>query len=443
QLASARLLIAELISTPEDSVEVAKVEKQRKGVAIAANKYQRREAWSRTKENLLNIHSNWLEPLLRIWNGEPGSLRISKYLGEVKLLVTTKDDRSSDILSSMRFVVLLDTTLNKEITARIIDRHPDEIIEIEQKHNPLKNLRVVNLEMQGMKSSDWSNKCLQRAETCAEHLRSIHPDIAILGLKKYAESLELEGWWWVQNRGSNKFLGKEAIAAFGTPQTNLGAASDKYRTLFGNLEGFDDYYRSLINAEYIQLIGRPRAHLFPDKKFTIYLAASERDFSFLEELGCTIDNKNIVELCPGAATKKQGDRWRLLEFCRQFIRTGEKLTQEAIAQGLEVSQSWISKLFKGKNLNWKQFEQLFHSLHSKQIGNGIFSADQIRDPGLREWLELDPLEVAEEALHLIQELGLEDFEYILSLSAPDTRLGILGILAGILCLGDKNRLLEM
>ena len=77
------------------------------------------------------------------------------------------------------------------------------------------------------------------------------------------------------------------------------------------------------------------------------------------------------------------------------------------------------------------------------IGNGIFTCDQIHDPSLREWLELDPLEVAEESLYLIQTLGLEDFEYILSLTAPDTRLGILGILAGILCLGDKNRLLEM
>ena len=57
-------------------------------------------------------------------------------------------------------------------------------------------------------------------------------------------------------------------------------------------------------------------------------------------------------------------------------------------------------------------------------------------------MELDPLEVAEESLHLIQTLGLKDFEYILSLTAPDTRLGILGILAGILCQQDKNRLLE-
>ena len=50
--------------------------------------------------------------------------------------------------------------------------------------------------------------------------------------------------------------------------------------------------------------------------------------------------------------------------------------------------------------------------------------------------------MAEGALHLIQSLGLEECEYILSLTAPNTRMGILGILAGILCLGDKNRLLE-
>ena len=165
------------------------------------------------------------------------------------------------------------------------------------------------------------------------------------------------------------------IAAFGTPQTNLGAASDKYRTLFGNLEGFDCYYRSLINAEYIQLIGRPRAHLYPDKKFTIYLAASERDFSFLEKLGCYLEKKSI------------------LKFCRQFIRKVEKLTQEAIskrsasrrAQGLEVSQSYISKLFLDKSINWKQFEQLFHPLYGQDIETGIFSPDQIHHPSLREW----------------------------------------------------------
>ena len=39
--------------------------------------------------------------------------------------------------------------------------------------------------------------------------------------------------------------------------------------------------------------------------------------------------------------------------------------------------------------------------------------------------------------------GLEDFEYIFSLSAPDTRMGILGILDGILGVGDKIRLLAL
>ncbi|MDJ0719939.1 MAG: hypothetical protein QNJ54_37925 [Prochloraceae cyanobacterium] len=120
-----------------------------------------------------------------------------------------------------------------------------------------------------MRSSVWSKACLERLEKFADYLRSQYPeDLAIFGFKRYAEALKLDGWFFGNSRGSNDFDGCLTLVSFGTPQINLGAASDRYLTLFGSLDGFEDYYRSLTQNEFIQLLGRMRTHRYPDEDFS-------------------------------------------------------------------------------------------------------------------------------------------------------------------------------
>ncbi|MDJ0728340.1 MAG: hypothetical protein QNJ38_24875, partial [Prochloraceae cyanobacterium] len=297
------------------------------------------------------------------------------------------------------------------------------------------NIKIKNIEVEGMGSSQWSRSCLDRALTLAEYLKSVHPDIAILGLKKYVDDLKLDGYWWLSNRGTNQFKGLQAIATFGTPQSNVGAAKAEYRTLFGDMDKFDDYYRSLVKVEFIQLVGRFRAHLYPNKEFLLYAIGTGLDLGYLSELGCQVEKQNVVELCPEAATRRQADKWKLFNFCYQLQRAGERITQEAISRGLNVSQGWISKLFKGQSLTWTEFRKIFQFLYKSIKGVGINTPVDINNEFLREFLELDPIEMIEQTVKEIREYGVESFCKLLNLAAPDVRMGILGILAASIGLG--------
>ena len=66
------------------------------------------------------------------------------------------------------------------------------------------------------------------------------------------------------------------------------------------------------------------------------------------------------------------------------IWTGLVLCQ-GINEGLGCTQSQISKQFRGKTLGWTTFRQIFHFLYRDNIGDGIFSPDDIQHTDLREW----------------------------------------------------------
>ncbi len=161
---------------------------------------------------------------------------------------------------------------------------------------------------------------------------------------------------------------------------------------------------------------------------------------YLTELGCQVEKQNVVELCPEAATRRQGDKWKLFNFCYQLQRAGERITQEAISRGLNVSQGWISKLFKGQSLTWTEFRKLFQSLYKSKYlkGTGINTPVNINNEFLREFLDLDPMEMIEQTVKEIREYGVEAFCELLNLAAPDVRMGILGILAASIGLNPHS-----
>ena len=419
----------DLIAKPEVNFNLKDIDPEWRGHAKFANSVSRAEAFKETLNNIKNIHANFLIPLLQIWIGNRGAIAFSRIGGVRQLIITVPDERITNILNSMGFLVLLDTTLNKKAISKVIDRSPNEIIEVQQKSLPLNNIKIKNIEVEGMGSSQWSRSCLDRALTLAEYLKSNHRDIAILGLKKYVDDLKFDGYWWLSNRGTNQFKGVNAIATFGTPQSNVGAAKAEYRTLFGDMDKFDDYYRSLVKVEFIQLVGRFRAHLYPNKEFLLYAVGTGLDLGYLTELGCQVERQNVVELCPEAATRRQADKWKLFNFCHQLQRAGERITQVAIAKGLNISQGWISQLFKGQSLTWTEFRKIFQSLYKSITETKIITPVDVKNEFLREFLDLDPLEMIEQTVKEIREYGVESFCELLNLAAPDVRMGILGILA--------------
>ena len=242
--------------------------KQWRNSQNTANWFEEVVAREMTIENINNLPSNFLADLLSVWSGlTSGAIRLD-YQG---LKITTDDPTHGEKLRAMKQVVLLDATANKEMLSQRLGINSNSIIEIQEELPSLSNLTVVNIEMPGLKGNEYSVRALSRLVALIDKLKELHDkDIPVLGLKRYWKALDLDGNWFNDNRGSNRFKAQQALAAIGTPRINLGVAEDEYLTLFGTLSGFEDYYQSLIDAEVTQLIGRPRAYLYPDTEFIIY-----------------------------------------------------------------------------------------------------------------------------------------------------------------------------
>ncbi|MGB5634628.1 MAG: hypothetical protein WBM44_08860, partial [Waterburya sp.] len=403
--------------------------KEWKASMSTANWYLNQEARAMTLENIDNLPSNFLVDLLMIWAGLiPGTIRIDN---RRQLIVTTSDPRHGDTLLSMSQVILLDATGNKQLLAKRLGVNRDELIEIEQELPNLDNLTVVNVEMSGMSSNQWSDTSRGRNESLINYLKTQHPGIPILGIKRYAEPLKLDGWWFNDNRGSNAFKSQNAIAAFGTPQINLGVVQDEYNTLYGSLDGFDDYYQSLIDAEVTQLIGRPRAHLYPDQEFVIYLVGTGHKIDYLEKLGINIVNRHAFELCPEAGTLKQVSQYKIVQAVPRILQSvRNKLTVDTLASETGLSRDYIKKLIAEIG-GMMAFKKWVLSLYETYRSSTRFLDSDLllNDAKIREWMRLEPVAATKKVLLELKTRGWRDFQSYLSNFSIDIQAEIWALIA--------------
>ncbi len=404
-----------------------------KTIAKTARADFKRQAHAKTLENLQDLPNNWLIDFLEVWNGHQGALSLYKR----SLIITKPDERTSSIIREMGLTVLLDATGNKRALAAKLGTDSNSIIEIQEDTTIYNNLTVKAIETEGMGSNNWSDNAIERIKGIKAKLSERHEDINFYALQKYIEVLDIEHYWFNHNRGGNHDAGRSAIASFGKPYINMGTALAEYICLFnpefdeeGKPVGFDEYYEELAQAEYIQLIGRPRAHLYPDKQFTIYIVGTKLDFTFLEEMGINVLYQDEFDYIPDMVKRRKRDKWAIYQYGLQLMATGKKITQQALAEGTGFSQGWISKLFKGANtLSWKDFRKLFQSLYNDHIGTGIITPDTVEHHEIRQWLELQPLELAHEMIKAIHDEGWEKVVHYLRYVCPHEAFQILGILA--------------
>ncbi len=367
-----------------------------------ANWVEEQVAHDMTLENIENVASNFLQDVLGIWFGlSNGALRID-YEG---LKVTTQDFTHAQTLSKMKLVVMLDATANKKMLSLRLDVPENEIVEIVEEMPELSNLTVVNVEIAGLKGNQYSDTAIDRVKALLSELEKYYgEDFPQIGLKKYWTALDLDGNWFNDNRGSNHFKGKQAIAAIGTPRINLGVVQDEYLTLCGNLDGFDEYYQSLIDAEITQLVGRPRAHQYPDTQFIIYMIGTAQELDFLRQYGINVINRHAFEITPEAGTKKQYSKWKTLIALRSLVNSGEKITQKAVAKLAGLSQHYVSELMNTwKDGGWRFFKKISESLgnFSRTSDNFLDKFQPKEEVSIRKWLEIDPLNAVEELAHII------------------------------------------
>jgi hypothetical protein len=295
-----------------------------------------------------------------------------------------------------------------------------------------------------MGSNQISDSCKSRQLTLLEWIKQQHQEVKVLA-NKADSHLTLDGWWFNDNRGSNAFKGVEALAAFNTPRPNLGVIQDEYRALFGSLEGFEEYYQELIQSEIVQLIGRPRAHQYPEKQFTLYLTTTNQDLSYLTDLGCQVDSKEAFELTPLAGTSDQITRWKILQAVGQL--QGQKLTQEAIASLIGKSQELVSKIAKEFG-GWKTLKKILLALLGVyRDGNNFHSLTKHEKwqaetylPGL---LDKPPEDAVQGISKVIQVYGLRPFLRVLTAATPQTQVRLLTLVMQALPVSLQSELIVL
>ncbi|MDJ0647148.1 MAG: hypothetical protein QNJ60_00440 [Xenococcaceae cyanobacterium MO_188.B19] len=403
-----------------------------RGSQSTANWFESVQARKATLENINNLPSNFLMDLLCVWYGLSwGAIRLD-YRG---LKITTNDPNHGEKLRAMKQVILLDATGNKRQLAKRIDIDNNSIIEIQQEMPELSNLTVVNLEMPGLGGNQYSDTALARLVALQNKLKERHgQDTPILGLKKYWKALDLDGNWFNDNRGSNRFKAQTAIAALGTPRINLGVAEDEYLTLYGSLEGFEDYYQSLIEAEITQLIGRPRAHLYPDTEFIIYIVGTNQNLDYLKQYGINVVNRHAFEVTPEAGTKNQFAKWKLLRALHSLKQAGKKITQQNLAQAASISQSYLNEIVKTWSGGWRAFKKLSSLLINNYRGSDkIWETFDLKTEAIiKEWLGLKPIGVLEDLAQIIINEDWEAYKVYAECYSGDILSTAWGILARLI-----------
>jgi hypothetical protein len=426
-----------------DSVSLDGIDtSERKGINPKTLKYIRytfgKEASQESHELLDNLIVNWLTPLLEIIaNISPGALRIKHH----KLIITTKNTRQLEVLSKFQNVFLLDATATRKTVAFELGIDASEILVICEKLPNYSNLKVVQITDLGLCGKDRSESKVKQLDALRIDLTSKHQNLGVIDHLKHKQ--DGEGYWFKDNRGTNKYINHDALLAIGSPYQDIGAVAAKYATLTGDYNTskdnpqFQEYIEHLVKAEIIQMGGRLRANRRPNEALTIYLT-SDDDLSYLLDYypGATLTKTTAFEITPTAGDREQVSKYYLLEAFKQCIDTGIKCTQEAIAKISKLSQPYISKIaskFGGFNALKKILLVLIEALYRGSNNFSDLSDDEkfLVNDYLPLIKDNPPPEVVQELLEVAKTIGYQAFSKITRELAPDILGAFIGAIVDI------------
>lgn len=362
-------------------------ERKRWGSAIAlADRHLYGETVQANDEIASSLPTLGLYDLLGILFGkERGVARVS--CGAITL--TLPYGRHREIADEMGVNLYADATVSPDQLAARRGINREQLAVIAQKQPDLSNLTVQAIYMEGMRSRQYSDDCIRRQLALVDHLQEDHiqGESALIAWKD-TDYLDIDGYWFNDSRSTNLLKGVPSLIALGTPYQNYGAVKDEYVAIFGTLDGFDDYYDSLRQAEIIQLLGRQRAHLYPDTDFTIYLIGSNLDLSFLEAMGINVEISHSLEWSSQAGQHSQYLKLSLLQMAIELGQQFRQMTQSAIATRLGVTQGYISRFFKqiGGKTN---LLKILQPLYKQFIGTVINPRSFFHLKEIRSWLNFD------------------------------------------------------
>ena len=412
-----------------DEIELSDTDKKAYKTQLKAfYAHAHHEASKESEENLKNLPPNALVHLVKVSMGESGiTLRMVK--GE---LILTIDRRAEfAFLNDCGLLLNLNATSSLEDLKMVGITRPLEVVKGSDKVTEHNNLTVIAIHTKGLGRNPYqtspgkikgiSDRAINRLIALDKALCDQYGDFPVIGPKPLKELFEYSGNWFNHNRGSNDFKGLPTLCYVGLPRPNWGAVKDKYLALKGTLEGFEDYYESLINQEILQGIGRPRANRHPDKQFTVLMIVPEgTDLNWLKDYGVKVVNKSAFEITPKAGTETQATAYRIVQATKELLTKGVKVTQDAIATIVGMTQQNISKVLRAKDLTVEMIEQKLLNLLPNGYTTGPYK-DSITSSCMTHELykvfsdlfDLPMEDLVEDAVKVIQEQGFNYFwEYL-------------------------------
>lgn len=304
-------------------------------------------------KRLSDAYCLFLVPFLEILAGvKNGALAVK----DGRLIIHRVNERIRELTGAIEMNVYMDATMSRSLLSLHIGVPEEEILWMEEEATNYSNLEIVHIDIDRHISGKNSVSLNKRLCAMGAQLRIDCPGIALLGHKALADSveeLELAGWWFNHNRGSNEFQDLQAIALLGTPYSNLGVLQAEYITLTGDTEvrrdapGFARYQQEKVEAEIIQGVGRLRANRRQEQVIAYIISNYSPEFLEAAYPGCRIVQKQPWEITPHAGTIHQQNWWAISNAIQQMQERGGKITQQAIAKISGVAQSTISFLANG------------------------------------------------------------------------------------------------
>ena len=308
------------------------------------------------------VIKQWLIPLIRILQGGPGCIQVSRY---GLLTLNTPNPRHRDLAQAAQANVFLDATLSREDLALKLGCSPDEILVVRQAVPDTGNLELIQVKDMGRVGMSRGGDQTKRIGALAQHYQDLDAvNTRTIDFKKF----EKDGAWWRDSRGVNDFLTVQTLVLVGTPCRNLNDLAAEFAIVCGYypeeedpaFKGFID--RSIL-AEIHQAIGRLRAHRRPEESLQVILISNI-------EMDCPVQQFQAKEITVEAAHKTERVKIAIESAILQLQAKGEKVTQQIVAGITKIPRGTVARY-------WRLFISLLEGLNSKVNNSGkVSEADQ-------------------------------------------------------------------
>jgi len=294
-----------------------------------------------------------------------GNKRINLHIDNGKLAITKLSKRHRNIIKNAGFTIALDATKSKHDYALSLGVNQNEILEISEVKRSTNNQTIYTINGLGKGGKQRRDSMQDRINIAVKAIAQRHQgqNVGLIDHKSAIDSYKdltqsvKPGYWHKDTRGSNQFLNTQVLISVGLPTPNLGQMAGEYQALTGyspvpdKLVGhYGEWVKRKIQAELIQCVGRPRAHLRPTEELHIYIIADlDEDTASAIRLAYPTANfitEDIYDIAPEAASKGVQTERGIFEAMMSMLKQGIEPSIDQVAEAIGKAKSTITFTLK-------------------------------------------------------------------------------------------------